>query len=123
MTELLAVRLLHFAGFTLGVGGIIAMALLVVSGTRHKAAGILADVGATLTIASGVYNAIHGALFKMPWLHIKLTLVVVLIVVHSLLRVRMRKGKAGGAIGLLATAVVLVVAIQAVVIFRVFSHG
>lgn len=120
MTELLLVRLLHFAGFSLWFGGLVAMALLTYSGSRNKAAGILADAGAVLAIASGVINAVNRGLFKMPWMHVKLTLVVVLIVVHVILRIRMRKGRPGGAAGLLAAVVVLAVAIQAVVVFQPF---
>lgn len=122
MTELLLSRLLHFAGFSLWIGGLIAMAMLVMAGTRNKAAGILADVGALLAIATGVYNAIQRGLFKVPWMHIKLTLVVVLIVVHALLRIRMRKGRPGSGAGLLAAVVLLVVAIQYCVVFQPFAR-
>ena len=59
------------------------MALLVMAGARNKAAGILADTGALLAIASGVFNASQRGLFKVPWMHVKLTLVVVLIAVHA----------------------------------------
>jgi uncharacterized membrane protein len=122
MTELLVSRLLHFAGFSLWVGGLVAMALLTMSGVRNKAAGILADTGALLVIATGVFNAIQRGLFKVPWMHVKLTLVVILIVVHAMLRVRMRKGRPGSGSGLLAAAVLLVVAIQYVVVFQPFTR-
>jgi uncharacterized membrane protein len=121
MTELMVVRLFHFAGFSLWIGGLIAMALLVHAGSRHKAAGILADVGATVAIATGVINAIQRGLFKMPWMHIKLTLVVILIGVHIALRMKMKRGRAGG-VGLLAGAILLLVGIQFVVVFQPFQR-
>jgi uncharacterized membrane protein len=122
MTELLLSRLLHFAGLSLWIGGMIAMAMLIMAGTRNKAAGILADAGALVVIATGVFNAIQRGLFKVPWMHVKLTLVVVLIVVHALLRVRMRKGRPGTGSGLLAAVVLLAVAIQYCVVFQPFTR-
>ena len=118
MTGLLFWRFMHFTGFTLLLAGVVATALLVLAGTRHRAAGVIADIGGTLAIISGVYMAISRSLFSQPWLHIKLTLVVALLVVHIVLRVRMRKGNRAGAAGFLAGAVILAIGILYLVIFQ-----
>ena len=113
-------KVVHVVGFSLWIGGLIAMALLVMAGARNKAAGILADIGALLTLAAGVYTAVAQHFFKVPWMHVKLLLVAFFIVVHVLLRIRMRKGRPGGA-GLLAAAIVLAAAIQSVAVLKPFS--
>lgn len=117
MAELLWLRFAHFAGWMIWVAGTSGMALALMAGARSKAAGILADAGATLAIATGVYTAISHGAFKHGWLHVKLLLVVALIVFHVMLRVRTRKGVSQGAAGLLAASLIaaLLVLIAAVV--------
>src|SRR5262249_57897784 len=46
-------------------------------GVRSRKAGVLADVGATLSLATGIYQGVTRSLFAQPWLHVKLTLVAV----------------------------------------------
>lgn len=101
MQALAWMRILHFAGFTLWISGLVALAALLQAGARSKLPGILADIGATLVIVSGIYNAVTLSLFTQPWLHIKLTLVAVLIGLHVALRVKTRKQSAAGATRLL----------------------
>jgi uncharacterized membrane protein SirB2 len=120
MTELSLVRLLHLGGFALWLAGLCALALLLHAGARHRAAGILADIGATLAIVSGLYNAIQRKLFAMPWMHVKLTLVLALIVLHVVLRVRTRKEKRSGAMELLLASIAVAIIVMAVAVFQPF---
>jgi uncharacterized membrane protein len=92
------VRLVHFAGFVLWFAGLFGMAFALQAGGKHRLAGILADIGATLTIIAGIYQAVQRHAFTQPWLHIKLAAVAILILIHVLLRRRMKSGKAGTAL-------------------------
>lgn len=68
-----------------------------------RSAAMMMDIGATVTIACAVFLAVKSKAFmgdqwpmKMPWMHVKLTLVVVIIGFHGFLRVKLgkyRKGK------------------------------
>jgi uncharacterized membrane protein len=91
----LYLRFIHFAGLALWLGGLFGMAFLLQAGARHRLAPILADFGATLAIVAGIVNAIQRSLFVQPWLHIKLAVVAVLVVVHVVLRKRMKGDKKG----------------------------
>src|SRR5262249_20667995 len=84
----LAVRLVHFLGFTLWLGGLLATGLLLRAGAQARIAAIVADAGATLSLLSGVYNAVTRSLLSQPWLHIKLFFVAALLGVHAAMRVR-----------------------------------
>jgi uncharacterized membrane protein len=118
MTALVWMRIAHFAGFALWIAGLVALAIVLRAGARAKAPGILADIGATLVLISGIYTAVTRDLFSQPYLHIKLTLVAGLIGTHVALRVRAKKGKAGGAAGLLAAVITLSVIIIGVIVIR-----
>ena len=107
-------RLVHFAGFALWLVGLFGMAFVLQAGAKHRLAGILADLGATLTIIAGIYTAVQRHAFSQPWLHIKLTAVAVLIVIHILLRKKMKSGKTGTALLLPLLIVALAVIYVAV---------
>ena len=91
-------RLIHFAGFALWLIGLFGMAFVLQAGGKHRLAGILADLGATLTIIAGIYTAVQRHAFAQPWLHIKLAAVALLILMHVLLRRKMKSGKTGTAL-------------------------
>jgi uncharacterized membrane protein len=118
MTTLLWMRILHFAGFTIWVAGLVALATTLRVGVRVRVPGILADVGATLALVSGLHNAITRGLFSQPWLHIKLTLVAVLIGAHVALRVKSRKERPQGGDALLAAVLAISVVILFVIVMR-----
>src|SRR5262245_35708524 len=115
---MLWIRILHFAGIMLWVSGVVSLAVLLQAGARSKLAGILADIGATLAIVSGVYNAIQLHAFAQPYMHIKLTLVAIFVGLHVALRVKTRKQSAGGASGLLFGALLVALAILYVIVMR-----
>jgi uncharacterized membrane protein len=118
MTALLLSRLVHFLGITLWLGGLLATGLLLRAKAEARLAAILADAGATLTILSGLYNAVTVGAFSQPWLHIKLALVAALLGVHGAMRIRVRRadGRSAGAmvltVGILAVLIVYMVVFQ-----------
>ncbi len=118
MTVLALMRILHFLGFTLWISGLVGMASALQTGARSRLAGILGDLGATLVIISGVYSAIERSLFVQPYMHIKLTLVAVLVGLHVAMRVKSRKQVAGSGQGLLVLGLVVTVAILAIIVIR-----
>ncbi|HKA91487.1 MAG TPA: CopD family protein [Haliangiales bacterium] len=90
-------------------------------GVRSRKAGVLADVGATLSLATGIYQGVTRSLFAQPWLHVKLTLVAVLLVVHVLIRVKARRASEGEGkfgTGLLGIATLAVMGILYAVMFQ-----
>src|SRR5688500_3093158 len=120
MTGLLWLRIGHFAGFILLISGLVTMAMMLRAGVgpRAKAAGILADVGGTLVLATGIYNAINGSLFSQPSLHIKLTLVAARSGIQIALRIKIKRDRPGGAGALLAATLILAVGIVGLVVIR-----
>jgi putative membrane protein len=92
-------------------------------GALAKEAGRAADIGATLTLAGGLamLSTNVSGYMQQPWMHAKLTLVLVLLGVHGFLRAKTRRGgsipKAIGPIaGLVAATIV------ALVIFKPGAH-
>jgi protoporphyrinogen IX oxidase len=118
MQELLWLRFAHFSGWMLWVAGLTGMALALLAGAASKPAGRLADAGATIAMASGIYMAVTQAMFKQGWLHVKLLLVVALIALHGILRARTGKNVTRGISGLLAATVVVGVLIVAAAVIR-----
>jgi uncharacterized membrane protein len=120
MTAMLWLRMLHFTGFVLLVSGLVCMSMMLRAGAAKSAkpAGILADIGGTLVLATGIYNALKTSLFSQPWLHMKLALVAGLIGVQIALRVKIRKDTRGGAGALLLVTLILVAGILLTVIMR-----
>lgn len=85
-----------------------------------RQAAIVPDVGATLAILFGVHWLFKFKVYEMPYMHIKLALVAVVIGIHGFLKVkakRVRKGEPMTAppafmkplLSLLATGIVLFV--------------
>ena len=110
----LTIKAVHFLGFTMWVGAMIALALaLRARGAAEGAAKgafeglerVLAramELGALLAIACGVLMIVKApegmSPMKQPYLHIKLTIVVVILAMHGLVRMsmgKMRKGTGG----------------------------
>lgn len=111
----LTIKAVHFLGFFLWVGAMIALALAL---RAHAAAGAAAkeafgrlegtlaramELGALLAIVAGVLMIAKSPAvvspMKQPYLHIKLTLVVGILAMHGLVRMsmgRVRKGTGGG---------------------------
>lgn len=122
MNEVLAVRFLHFVGFVLWLGGLLATALLLRAAASARLAAILADCGSMVTLATGLYTAVNRSLFSQPWLHLKLTLVAALLGLHVALRIRVRT-KEGRSTGAMAVIVGLLgCAILYVIVFRPFAR-
>jgi putative membrane protein len=62
-----------------------------------RQAAIVPDVGGTLAIVFGAHWLFKFKLYQMPYMHIKLTLVVVVIGLHGYLKVKAKKAKKGEA--------------------------
>ena len=62
-----------------------------------RQAAIVPDVGATIAIAFGLHWLFKMHLYKMPYMHIKLTLVAGVIGVHGYLKMKARKARKGEA--------------------------
>jgi hypothetical protein len=122
MHELLWLRFGHMGGWMLWVAGLIGMAVALQAGSRSKVAGRLADAGATLALATGIYTAVTQGMFKQGWLHVKLLLVVVLIVLHGILRARTGRNVTAGAGGLLTGTVIVAVLVVAAAVLRPFGR-
>jgi uncharacterized membrane protein len=61
-------------------------------------------------------------MFKQGWLHVKLLLVVVLIVLHGILRARTGRNVTAGAGGLLTGTVIVAVLVVAAAVLRPFGR-
>ena len=114
------VRWFHFVGFSSWLAGLVALGLLLRGGAGAAArpAALLADIGATLTIISGVYRAVTFGLFSQPYIHIKLLFVAALIGVHGVLRVKLKR-KSGQSAGTLVVATgILAAIILFIIVFK-----
>ena len=60
-----------------------------------RQAAIVPDIGATIAIVFGVHWLFKFKLYQMPYMHIKLTLVAVLIGLHGYLKVKAKKARKG----------------------------
>lgn len=108
----LLIKAVHFLGFFLWVGALTALAMTL---RAHASAGEAAkaafdqlerafakamELGALLAITCGVIMIVKTPAqmspMKQPYLHIKLTLVVVILALHGLTRARMGKMRTGG---------------------------
>jgi putative membrane protein len=122
----------HVVGFTLWIAGLVTVCFLLRAHheadaasrpgltTSARAAALLMDLGATAAIALGLWMALGGTINQFKngaWLHLKLTLVVVVILgAHGFLRMKLARARRGQtaalprallAIVLLATIVVI----------------
>ena len=102
-----SVKAIHVLGFLLWVGSMFALAMVLAahqraaSGARdalvaaEKSIGRAMELGALLAILCGVVMIFTSAApvspLRQPYLHIKLTLVVVLIVMHGMVRAKMAR--------------------------------
>ena len=131
----------HILGFVLWVGGLLAVAALLRAHEGADAASrpgivgiarstaVLMDVGATLTIALGLIMAFKSPMFPNTafktggWLHVKLALVVVgIIVPHAVLRRRIAALKREAKPGPLARWIVPVLLLAAVAIIALGAN-
>jgi putative membrane protein len=134
ITTHLAALTVHVLGFVLWIGWLFGTGSLLVArdaesdagvaaklGTLAKQAGRGADVGATLAIAGGVAMIANNASFyaHQPWLHAKLTLALVVLGVHGMLRAKTKRGTKVPRIAMPVLAVVAV----AIVALAVFKPG
>lgn len=131
------IRLIKVIGFILWVGPLLITARILLlaadEGEQSQAARIallakktalVADIGAFLAICGGLYLLLRneGVLLKQPFMHIKLTLLVILIGLHGFVRVKVKRATQGRARfpgAALAVLGVVVLAILVVVIFKV----
>jgi hypothetical protein len=112
----------HFWSLTFWIGSLLAGAALIEAGdARARRVLVFADVGATITILAGVYLGINATLFKQPWLHIKLALVVLLLIAHVRLRIRAKRGvrpPAGAFLRMLGFIAVVAAGIMYLAVFK-----
>ena len=99
---------LHVYGAFMWIGGLLALTLFLAAikaepdvaartrlGKYARRIAMLPDIGATLAILFGLHSLFALKLYKAPYMHIKLTLVVVLIALHGLLRVKTKRAAEG----------------------------
>lgn len=99
---------LHVMGVLLWIGGLFAtMAFLDAvhaepeAGPRGRLleflrqAAIVPDIGFTVALVFGLHWLFRFKVYENPYMHIKLALVGVLIAIHVVLRLKVRKAKAG----------------------------
>ena len=119
---------LHLLGVITWVGGLLGVGLLLgaarqdarVGGFARRAA-IIPELGSMIAFAFGIWLAIEKSLFRQPYLHIKLTLVAVLLFVHIAIRLKAKKASKGDgspAGGLLFLMALIVPAIIYLIIFQ-----
>lgn len=134
------VKAFHVAGIVFWAGAMMGLVqLLVAAGKGDEAArkillppartmAFVMDIGATVAIACAVYLAVGTKAFmgdqwpmKLPWMHVKLTIVLLIIGGHGFLRVKLGKYRKGKDTKPVSPALVplLTVLLIAVVIFAV----
>jgi protoporphyrinogen IX oxidase len=136
MNELYAAKLFHNLGVIGWVGGlfmvgwVLAMrdtetdpAFKTKMGVMARRLAMVADVGATLVIAAGIFILVkrRAELMHQGYMHIKFALLVVLLGFHGLIRVKAKKASQGEGTFprlILQALVVLVGAILYIVIFK-----
>jgi uncharacterized membrane protein len=131
----------HILGFTAWIGGLLAVAALlrahegadaasrpgVITAARNMA--LVMDLGATLAIAVGLIVAFKAPQFPNTafktggWLHIKLLVVVLgLVVPHGMMRAKIGKLRRGTQTAALATWVIPVILLAAAVVITLGAH-
>ncbi len=101
---------LHVFGAFIWIGGLFALAAFLEAFgaetdpaprarlTRFlRQAAIVPDVGATIAIVFGLHTLFKYKFYQMPYMHIKLALVVVVLGLHGYLKVKARKARKGEA--------------------------
>lgn len=127
---------LHVVGFVFWVGPLVAAArLLLLSaheaeasaaariGTLARKIAMVADIGAMLALIGGLTILIDQrvVLLKQPFMHVKLTLVVVLLGLHGLVRVKTKRAAQGPTSfspAILAALALCVIGIVFAIIFK-----
>ena len=126
-----SIKAIHILGFLLWVGSMFALSVALRYHERagadrsaivglERAIGRAMELGALLAIAAGVYMILTKvgpvSPMKQPYLHIKLTLVVVLIGMHGVVRAKLaRLGRGqGSAPGAWLGSAILVLAVAAI---------
>jgi uncharacterized membrane protein len=119
---------LHLFGVITWVGGLLGVGLLLgaarqdarVGGYARRAA-MVPELGSLVAFATGIWMAVDKGLFRQPYIHIKLTLVAVLLFVHVAMRIKAKKAAKGDgtpAGGLLVLMMLVVPAIIYIIIFQ-----
>jgi uncharacterized membrane protein len=123
------VKAIHQLGFVLWVGSMFALTLLLSAHARaagpardalvaaERSVGRAMEVGSLLAIACGVLMIVGSQAavnpIRQPYVHIKLTLAVVLIALHGLVRSRMARlgrGQGGALPGWVSGAILIIAA-------------
>jgi putative membrane protein len=130
-------RAMHFVGFGMWLSGLFTTSYFMLfrneeqdGGFRNRLAkmargtAIVADIGATLAIIGGIYQAQWEHVWKMHWLHVKLTIVLLVVAYHVFLRMRVKKAAQGDptpfpSFGVRALGIVIML-IVVVVVFKPF---
>ncbi len=101
---------IHIVGFTAWIGGLYGIGWLLVArdadkndafrarlGELSRGGGRIADVGAVIALVGGVWllSFAPGAYMRQPWMHTKLTLVVLLLGLHGFFRVKAKRAAGG----------------------------
>jgi putative membrane protein len=123
---------LHLVGIITWVGGLYGLGWLLAArdaerdeafktriGGLARSGGRIADVGAGVTIAGGLWMLSFAPAMYMhqPWMHAKLTLVVLLLGLHGFFRVKAKR--AAGGEGQFPRAMLSVLALLAAVVIAV----
>jgi protoporphyrinogen IX oxidase len=101
----------HIFGIVLWIGGLVMTTVLLAQHAREtspqalaaltrlekKSMRAMADPGALLAILAGILLIHSNPSYYMraPWLHIKLTIVIILIVLHAVIGIRMKSLQKG----------------------------
>ncbi|MBI4510891.1 MAG: CopD family protein [Deltaproteobacteria bacterium] len=129
-------KTLHLFGVLLWVSGLFAVAAILAFRTREQDKGVQAklgllarrlalfgDAGSTLAILFGLNLLLTSRVLSMPWMHLKLTLVVALIGMHGWLRVKTKRAAQGVAVSLGIPAMAgLALAIFAILALAIFKY-
>ncbi len=94
----------HVFGVVLWISGLVTLTFLLTAVKNETDAGArarlaqfarkvarLPDIGVTIAMAFGIYSLIKLELYKQPYMHIKLTLVLFLLGLHGLLQAKTKR--------------------------------
>ena len=99
---------LHVVGALVWIGGLFALTAFLEAFVAEpdaaprsrllkfvREAAIVPDVGATIAIIFGLHWLFKFKIYQMPYMHIKLTLVAIVIGVHGYLKMKAKKARKG----------------------------
>jgi uncharacterized membrane protein len=117
---------LHVFGAFMWIGGLFALAAFLDAFAAEtdpaargrlakflRQAAIVPDIGATIAIIFGVYWLVQFKVYKLPYMHIKLTLVAVVIGLHGYFKMKAKKARKGEAFTAPPAAVKMVLSLVA----------